>query len=183
MISIFGSDEQSDLDVDLARWIRLARSVVTAERVPGTSELSLLFVDRPTIAELNEKFLGGAGPTDVLAFPMDDDLVLPGRQPDQGGRGPGAPSEGGEPPTLIGDVVVCPGVAQAQAPEHGATLDDELALLVVHGVLHLLNYDHADPREEATMQQRQRELLARFRHQEQERDDPERGAPDEDGRR
>jgi probable rRNA maturation factor len=165
-VSIFGSDEQNAVAVDVMRWVGLARLVVDQEKVPGTSELSLLFVDRTTIAELNEKFLGGTGPTDVLAFPMDDDLVLPGRQPDQGGRGPGAPSEGGEPPTLIGDVVVCPAVAEAQAPRHGATLDEELALLVVHGVLHLLNYDHADPREEATMQQRERELLARFREQE-----------------
>ena len=91
--------------------------------------------------------------------------MLGGRQPDQGGRGPGRAGEAGEPPTLLGDVVVCPAVASRQAPEHGATLDDELALLVVHGVLHLLNYDHADPREEATMQRRERELLARFREQ------------------
>ena len=98
-VSIFGSDEQHDVAVDVMRWVGLARLVVDEEKVPGTSELSLLFVDRTTIAELNEKFLGGTGPTDVLAFPMDDDLVLPGRQPDQGGRGPGAPSEGGEPPT------------------------------------------------------------------------------------
>ena len=165
-LSVFGSDEQSDLTIDLNRWIRLTRCVVTAERVPGTSELSLLFVDRTTIAELNEKFLGGDGPTDVLAFPMDDDLVLPGRQPDQGGRGPGAPSEAGEPPTLIGDVVVCPAVAAAQAPEHGATVDEELALLIVHGVLHLLNYDHAEPEETAKMKQREQELLALFREQE-----------------
>jgi len=165
-VSIFGSDEQNDEIVDLARWIRLARCVVEAERVPGTSELSLLFVDRTTIAELNEKFLGGEGPTDVLAFPMDDDLVLPGRQPDQGGRGPGAPAEATEPPTLIGDVVVCPAVAATHAPQHGVTVDDELALLVVHGVLHLLNYDHAEPNEEAAMQQRERELLAVFREQE-----------------
>jgi probable rRNA maturation factor len=168
-VSIFGSDEQSDHPVDLARWVRLARLVVDAERVPGTSELSLLFVDPTTIAELNEKFLGGDGPTDVLAFPMDDDLVLPGRQPDQGGRGPGAPAEAGEPPTLIGDVVVCPAVAVAQAPEHGTTVDDELALLVVHGVLHLLNYDHAEPKEQLAMQQRERELLALFSEREASR--------------
>jgi probable rRNA maturation factor len=161
-LSVFGSDEQDDLDVDLERWTRLAELVVREEKVPGTAELSLLFVDRETIAELNERFLGGTGPTDVLAFPMDDDLVMPGRQPDQGGRGPGAPAEGGEPPTLIGDVVVCPAVAAAQAPEHGVEVDDEIALLVVHGVLHLLNYDHADPAGEAAMQKRQRELLARF---------------------
>lgn len=168
-LSVFGSDEQSDVAVDLAQWVRLARCVVEAERVPGTAELSLLFVDRPTIAELNEKFLGGDGPTDVLAFPMDDDLVLPGRQPDQGGRGPGAPAEAGEPPTLIGDVVVCPAVAAAHAPEHGSTLDEELALLVVHGVLHLLNYDHAEPEETAKMKQREHELLAVFREQEASR--------------
>ncbi|MGZ6999053.1 MAG: rRNA maturation RNase YbeY [Acidimicrobiia bacterium] len=161
-LSVFGSDEQSDLAVDVVRWVGLAELVVTEEKVPGTAELSLLFVDRDTIAELNERFLGGTGPTDVLAFPMDDDLVMPGRQPDQGGRGPGAPAEGGEPPTLIGDVVVCPAVAAEQAPRHGATVDDELALLVVHGVLHLLNYDHADPKGEAAMQQRERELLGRF---------------------
>jgi probable rRNA maturation factor len=162
-LAVFGSDEQSDVDLDLERWTRLAELVVREEKVPGTAELSLLFVDRETIAELNERFLGGTGPTDVLAFPMDDDLVMPGRQPDQGGRGPGAPAEGGEPPTLIGDVVVCPSVAASQAPGHGATMDDEIALLVVHGVLHLLNYDHADPVGEAAMQKRQRELLARFR--------------------
>ena len=158
-VSIFGSDEQHDVAVDVMRWVSLARLVVDEEKVPGTSELSLLFVDRMTIAELNEKFLGGTGPTDVLAFPMDDDLVLPGRQPDQGGRGPGAPSEGGEPPTLIGDVVVCPAVAQAQAPDHGATLDDELALLVVHGVLHVLGHDHAEPDEAASMRARELALL------------------------
>jgi probable rRNA maturation factor len=152
---------------------------VREERVPGTAELSLLFVDRPTIAELNERFLGGTGPTDVLAFPMDDDLVMPGRQPDQGGRGPGAPAEGGEPPTLIGDVVVCPAVAAAQAPEHQVTVEDEIALLVVHGVLHLLNYDHADPVGEAAMQKRQREILARFRDRELDAAGPGRA---EDGR-
>ena len=73
----------------------------------------------------------------------------------------------GEPPSLIGDVVICPQVAANQAPEHGWATDDEIALLVVHGVLHLLNYDHADPREHAAMQRRERELLARFRELEQ----------------
>src|SRR3954451_21055487 len=168
-VSVFGSDEQHDVPVDVLRWVSLARLVVDEERVPGQSELSLLFVDRPTIAELNEKFLGGDGPNDVLAVPMGEDLGPPGREPDQGGRGPGAPGEAGEPPTLIGDVVVCPSVAAAQAPEHGVTVDEELALLVVHGVLHLLNYDHADPREEATMPKRERELLDRFREREQVR--------------
>jgi probable rRNA maturation factor len=64
---------------------------------------------------------------------------------------------------VLGDVVVCPLVAQRQAPQHAGTLDDELALLVVHGVLHLLNYDHAEEEETAVMQRRERELLAKFR--------------------
>ena len=161
-ISVFGADEQSDVDVDVIRWVRLAELVLREEQVPGTAELSVIFVDRRAIEDLNTRFLGGTGPTDVLAFPMDDDLVLGGRQPDQGGRGPGAPSEAGEPPTLIGDVVVCPAVAAAQAPEHGKSTEEELALLVVHGVLHLLNYDHADPKDHAAMQERERGLLAKF---------------------
>ena len=169
MIEVFGADEQSVVDIDLSRWVRLARLVLAEERVPGVAELSLIFVDRQAITDLNERFLGGTGPTDVLAFPMDDDVVLGGRQPDQGGRGPGAPAEAGEPPTLIGDVVVCPEVAAEQAPAHGAVTEDEIALLVVHGVLHLINYDHADPEDEATMQRRERELLVKFRDQEAER--------------
>ena len=130
--------------------------------MPGVAELSLIFVDRQSITDLNERFLGGTGATDVLAFPMDDDVVLGGRQPDQGGRGPGAPAEAGEPPSLIGDVVICPEVAAGQAPEHGWTTEDELALLVVHGVLHLLDYDHAEPEQADRMQRRERELLERF---------------------
>lgn len=165
-IEVFGADEQDAVPVDLVRWIRLARMVLAEERVPGVAELSLIFVDRTAITDLNERFLGGTGATDVLAFPMDDDVVLGGRQPDQGGRGPGAPTEAGEPPTLIGDVVVCPEIAAEQAPAHGWGVDEEIALLVVHGVLHLLNYDHADPREEAAMQRRERELLSRFHEQE-----------------
>src|SRR5436305_9334668 len=100
--TVFGADEQHDVDVDVARWVRLAKLVLDDERVHeryGTDvEMSLMFVDEQTIAELNERFLGVAGPTDVLAFPMDDELPPGGRQPDQGGRGPGAPAEIGDPP-------------------------------------------------------------------------------------
>jgi len=82
--------------------------------------------------------------------------------PDQGGRGPGATSDPLEPPLAIGDVIVCPEVAQVQAEERGAALDDELGLLVVHGTLHLFGYDHAEPDEAARMQARERSLLASF---------------------
>jgi probable rRNA maturation factor len=162
-VSVFASDEQSDLEIDLERWLGLARLVLTEERAPVDAEVSLIFVDQAAITDLNRRFLGGSGPTDVLAFPIDDDHVPGGRQPDSGGRGPGSPSEPGDPPVVLGDVVVCPLVAERQAPEHAGTLDAELALLVVHGVLHLLNYDHAEPEEAARMQGRERELLTKFR--------------------
>ncbi len=163
MRTVFGADEQSEMQIDVLRWVRLARLVLDEERVPDDAEMSLIFVDEQAMTDLNERFLGGAGPTDVLAFPMDDDVTPGGRQPDQGGRGPGSPSEADEPPAVIGDVVVCPRVASRQAVRHGNAVADELALLVVHGVLHLLNYDHAEDRESEAMRSRERELLARFR--------------------
>ncbi len=170
--SVFGADEQHEVEVDVPRWVRLARLVLASERVNerygSDVEMSLLFVDETTIAELNVRFLGGDGPTDVLSFPLDEELPPAGRQPDQGGRGPGAPSDAGDPPTLLGDVIVCPTVAGRQALEHGVPADDEIALLVVHGVLHLLDYDHAEPEETAVMRRREQELLARFREIERE---------------
>ena len=93
--TVFGADEQRDIEVDVARWVRLARLVLNDERVHerygSDVEMSLMFVDTQTIAELNERFLGVDGPTDVLSFPLDEELPPGGRQPDQGGRGPGAP--------------------------------------------------------------------------------------------
>lgn len=163
MRTVFGADEQSEVKVDVLRWVRLARLVLDEERVPEDAEMSVIFVDEQAMTDLNERFLGGSGPTDVLAFPMDDDVAPGGRQPDQGGRGPGSPSDADDPPTVVGDVVVCPRVAGRQATEHGTTFSDEIALLVVHGVLHLLNYDHAEDRESEAMRTRERELLARFR--------------------
>jgi probable rRNA maturation factor len=168
MRSVFGADEQSDIEVDVLRWVRLARMVLDEERVPEDAEMSVIFVDEQAMSDLNERFLGGSGATDVLAFPMDEDVSPGGRQPDQGGRGPGSPAEPGEGPTVIGDVVVCPQVAQRQANGGRAALDDEVALLVVHGVLHLLNYDHAEEQESEAMRKRERELLDRFRDLERE---------------
>jgi probable rRNA maturation factor len=170
--AVFGADEQHEVEVDVARWVGLARLVLNDERVNerfgSDVEMSLMFVDEATIAELNERFLGGEGPTDVLAFPMDEEPPAGGRQPDQGGRGPGAPADPGDPPALLGDVVVCPMIAGRQALEHGVAADDEIALLVVHGVLHLLDYDHAEPEETAIMRRREQELLGRFRDTERE---------------
>jgi len=142
-VVVVGADEQVDVDVDVDRWCRLATDVLRAEDRRG--ELTLTFVDADEMAALNEEHMGKSGPTDVLSFPLDDD----------------APDDSGVP-VLLGDIVVCPSVARDQAPEHAGTLDDELALLVVHGVLHVLGHDHAEPDETARMRGREFELLVAF---------------------
>jgi len=161
-VSVFGSSEQLDIEVDVARYISLARLTLAKEKVVGICEMSLIFCDEDAITKLNEQYMGASGPTDVLAFPVDDDLVGSGRNPDNGGRGPGTPSEDPEMPALIGDVYVCPTIAKRQAGEHNQTLDQELALLVVHGTLHLLNYDHFEVDEREEMQAHEREILTEF---------------------
>jgi len=159
-IDVYVADEQAEHAVDLDRWASLARAVLEDRRVRGEVEVSLLFVDEPAIAALNEQFLGRRGPTDVLAFPIEDEPLAGGRAPDSGGSGPGAdPVE--EELTLLGDVVICPAVAARNAAERRREVDDELALLVVHGILHLLGMDHETDREAEEMERLERELLSR----------------------
>ncbi len=162
-VQVFAADEQSAEPVDALRLVRLAREVLAAQGVEADSELSMLFVDEDAMAELNKRFLGKDGPTDVLAFPIDDDDVVEGgRSPDSLGPGPGVDPDASDPPNLLGDVVVCPAVAARNAPGHAGTYDDEMALLVVHGILHILGMDHVDSEEAEAMEQRERELLERF---------------------
>jgi probable rRNA maturation factor len=161
-LDIYAADEQADLPVAVDRWSALARSVLEAEGIVSETEVSLLFVDAPTIASLNERFLGKAGPTDVLSFPIEDEADRSGRSPDEGGTGPGSIEADTGRLLLLGDVVICPAVAARNAVEHGVTVDDELALLVVHGILHLLGMDHQVDEEAERMEQRERHLLARY---------------------
>lgn len=160
-VEVFAADEQDDYPVDTLRWVRLAEAVLQEEELPGDAELSVLFVDEKSIAELNSRFLGKDGPTDVLAFPIDEEPIESGRSPDSGGTGPGMPSEPEDMPVLLGDIVICPAVAYRNAPEHAGNYDDELALLVVHGLLHLMGMDHAEDDEAEEMEAKERELLAR----------------------
>jgi len=160
VIDIYAADEQSDVAMDLERWVALAKGALIDEGVRGLAEVSLIFADEPTIADLNQQFLGKEGPTDVLSFPIDAEPDLSGRVPDAGGTGPGDPPLP-EIPQLIGDVVICPAVAARNALEHECSFDDEVALLVVHGVLHLLGWDHLIDEEAERMEARERELLAR----------------------
>jgi probable rRNA maturation factor len=161
---VFAADEQSTHPVDTLRWIKLAEAVLADEGVRGETEVSLLFVDETAISDLNARFLGKDGATDVLAFPIDEEPAESGRSPDSGGTGPGFTVEPEEVPTLLGDVVICPAVAHRNAPDHAGNYDDEIALLVVHGLLHLLGLDHEDPDEADAMEAKERALLARHHH-------------------
>ncbi len=160
-IDVFAADEQEDHPIAVGRWTGLARQVLAARGVKGETEVSLLFVDEAAMAALNQQFLGRSGPTDVLSFPIEDDPGPTGRSPDLGGSGPGVvPEEGAL--TLLGDVVICPAVAARNALEHEVSFDDEVALLVVHGLLHLLGLDHEDEAEAERLEALEQVLLTRF---------------------
>jgi probable rRNA maturation factor len=139
----------------------LAQYVIGQMEVHPLADLSMLLVDEAHMTNLHEKWMEEPGPTDVLSFPMDElrphSIAGPNRT-----RGR---DEDDSEPVLLGDVVLCPPVAVAQAKQHGHSTQAELELLTVHGVLHLLGYDHADPEEEAEMFGLQNELLRDWREQ------------------
>ena len=140
---------ESGVEVDTDAVMAVARYALDEMGVNPLAELSVLLVDPDYMAELNHRWMGVAGPTDVLAFPMDEGSV------DHGPNG----ANGGEP-ALLGDIVLCPEVAAKQAAAAGHSPEDELHLLTVHGVLHLLGYDHAEPEEEREMFALQARLLS-----------------------
>jgi len=162
-IEVFMADEQTDVLLDLSRWQTLAQQVLRAEGVKGSSELTVMFIDESTMAEMNKQYMGKSYATDVLSFPLD--AVEATRTP-----GPGAMSKSPEPspldvsdlPLLLGDVVICPSVAISQAPRHAGNVDDEIALLLVHGILHVLGNDHDTPEAEAAMHALERKHLEAF---------------------
>jgi probable rRNA maturation factor len=153
-VSIEVLEESGSGTVDTRRLADLSRFVMDRLRVHPQAELCITLVDEGTIAELNERWMGKEGPTDVLAWPMDE--LRPGHVNEE-------PEEG-----VLGDLALCPQVAQRQADEArergqtGYSLTDEVDLLTVHGILHLLGYDHAEPEEHAEMFGLQARLLAEW---------------------
>jgi len=146
---------ESGVDVDESELAALARHVLDDMRVHPLAELSVLLVDEAAMTELHVRWMGEEGPTDVLAFPMDE-LRLP--QPGTSHNDHGS-TEPDNSDVLLGDVVICPQVAAAQARQAGHSTADEISLLCTHGILHLLGYDHAEPEEHATMFALQDKLL------------------------
>jgi probable rRNA maturation factor len=151
---------ESGVDVDESLLAGLARHVLDDMRVHPLAELSVLLVDEPAMTELHVRWMGEDGPTDVLAFPMDE-LRLP--QPGSAAHGDHGAHDPEAGQALLGDVVICPQVAEVQAAEAGYEMQDEIDLLCTHGILHLLGYDHAEPEEHAKMFGLQDRLLASWR--------------------
>jgi probable rRNA maturation factor len=149
--------------VDLGRWQTLALDVLEAEGVRGAAELTVVFVDEETMKQLNSQYMGNNYATDVLAFPLD--AVEATRTP-----GPGALTKGPDKnefdiadlPLLLGDVVICPTIAAKQAAVHAGNEIDEMALLLVHGILHVLGNDHDTPDAATAMQTLERKHLESF---------------------
>lgn len=143
-IDVFVANEQTDVPLDEHRLVSLVRTAAAEEGVDPRAEVTVLLVERPAMASLKEKWLGEPGATDVLAFPMDDQV------PD-------------EEPYILGDIVICPDVAREQAAEAGGAVSEEVDLLLVHGFLHLMGYDHVKPADARTMRHREKKILAEFR--------------------
>ncbi len=130
-------NNEAGVEIDEERLVELATFALDLLRIHPQSELSVLLVDEPTMASYHERYLGEPGPTDVLSFPMDELR---------------APSGDDEPPLgLLGDIVLCPTVTAAQAAENNRTAEEEADYLLIHGLLHLLGHDHAEPAEKKVM--------------------------------
>jgi len=150
---------ESGVEVDETSLASLARHVLDGMRVHPLAELSVLLVDEPAMTELHMRWMGEPGPTDVLAFPMDEI-----RPPQPGGtHADHSTAEPPEIPGLLGDVVICPQVAAVQAQQASHGVGDEISLLCTHGILHLLGYDHGEPEEHAVMFGLQDKLLGTWR--------------------
>jgi probable rRNA maturation factor len=139
---------ETESDVDVESIAQQARFVLDRLRIHPGAELSVVFVDVATMTDLHVRWMDEPGPTDVLSFPMDE--LTPPRDDEQ-------PPEG-----LLGDVVICPEVAQRQAEQANHDVRLELGVLLTHGILHLLGYDHADPDDERLMFGLQRRLLGEW---------------------
>ncbi|MAT16995.1 MAG: rRNA maturation RNase YbeY [Leifsonia sp.] len=141
-------NNESGIEVDEAAIQRLASFALDHVRVHADAELAILFVDEAAMEQLHVQWMDEPGPTDVLSFPMDE--LRPGTDDDI------------TPPGLLGDLVICPQVAIAQAEEAGHSPIEEMTLLTAHGILHLLGFDHAEPEEEKEMFGVQRDILIGF---------------------
>ena len=140
---------ETNSEVDLQSISQLATFAMSRMKIHPQADLSIIFVDEDSITELNKRWMDETGPTDVLSFPMDE-------------LRPGDDSEVSAD-SLLGDIVICPQVAATQAVSAGKPVAEEIQLLLVHGFLHLLGFDHAEPAEHQRMFALQDQILAEWR--------------------
>ncbi|WP_061211868.1 rRNA maturation RNase YbeY [Dermabacter hominis] len=141
-------NNETTAQIDAREFVDLARYVFEAMFLHPATELSITFVDEKAMSELHEEWMDLEGPTDVMSFPMDE--LREGREGELAPEG------------LLGDIVICPTVAAQQARIAGHSSEEEMLLLLTHGILHLLGYDHVEPEEERVMFTLQRKLLLTF---------------------
>jgi len=147
-MTVMFSDEHTR-PVDGDALVALARDVIRSEGYPASTEVSIRTVTDDVITDLKRTWFSVDAPTDVLSFPIDD--LTPGRVPESDPDGP---------PVLLGDIVLAPDFIGRQARELGVAESDELALMVVHGMLHLMGWDHDSDDEAERMEARERQILA-----------------------
>ena len=148
-MNILFADEQ-DEPIVTEELLQLAETVLEAEGLDPETGVSLILIGEDEMTELNRQHMGKTGPTDVLSFPIED--ATPGTPPT---RSPGGP------PIELGDVFIAPAVVHRNADQRGVPFEDELALMVVDGLLHLLGWDHEADEDALRMESRERDLLAR----------------------
>lgn len=146
-MNVFIADEQDD-PLPGGSLLELAELVLRNEGVPEDSEVAIVFIDDAEMTGLNQRHHGGEGPTDVLSFPLEEGE--PGRPLERNPEGP---------PLTLGDVFIAPAVVRRNASSAGVEFVDELALMVVHGLLHLLGWDHVEDADAERMEERERQLL------------------------
>ncbi|MDL9979652.1 rRNA maturation RNase YbeY [Microbacterium candidum] len=146
---------ESGYAVDETVLLRLMEYDLAQLHVSADADLAILLVDEGAMEALHVQWMDEPGPTDVLSFPMDE--LRPGTE------------DMPTPPGLLGDIVLCPQVAETQAAAAKHTTLDELVLLTTHGLLHLLGYDHAEPEEKREMFALQGELISGFQAAEHHR--------------
>ena len=142
-------NNESGTEVDEEALLDVARFALDRMRIHPLSELSVIVVDEEAMAALHVQWMDEPGATDVMSFPMDE--LRPGKEDEELPQG------------LLGDIVLCPEVAAKQGAANGHSMDAELQLLTVHGVLHVLGYDHEDPEEEREMFGLQKRILDDWR--------------------
>ena len=139
---------ESDHTLDEVKVLKLAGFALDRMKIHPGAELAIMFVDEPAMEALHIQLMDEPGPTDVLSFPMDE--LRPGTEHEQ------------TPAGLLGDIVICPAVAERQADTAGHETMNEILLLTAHGILHLLGFDHSEPEEEKEMFGIQKSILEAF---------------------